>query len=96
MKRRRRKMRTTREADCGREGEFFLLTARRLEFPQRETFHLSYRMMRVHIGASRGKTLRLFLLRALRDVNKDSEKKDLSLDLLKSVTVLRVQGSGKP
>lgn len=62
MEWRRREM---REVNCDREETFFLLTARRLQFPQRETLHLSYRKMRVQIRASHAEKLRLFILQAL-------------------------------
>lgn len=84
MKQRRWKM---RDVDYYREGEVFALTARRLLFPQRETLHLSYRMMRVHIRASHTGKLRWHFSFRRSEVSIKTLR-DLFLGL-KSVTVLQ-------
>lgn len=85
-----------REVDCGRKGIFSLLTARRLEFPQKETLTLTLYSTGWWGSTSehhtQGKLAGYLSFGHSGGVNKESERernKSLILDLLKSVTVLQ-------
>lgn len=85
-----------REVDCGRKGIFSLLTARRLEFPQKETLTLTLYSTGWWGSTSehhtQGKLAGCLSFGHSGGVNKESERernKSLILDLLKSVTVLQ-------
>lgn len=85
-----------REVDCGTEGTFSVLTAKRLEFPQKETLTLSLystgwwgSTSEHHMQENSRAIYPSGTLEVSIKSQREREKKSFILDLLKSVTVLQ-------